>query len=301
MTGSPPAGRPTGRLNAADATPHVGAGAVAGCAPDASCVFHEHSAGDPTGHGADLTPRDLLVLRSLAGLRLMTGRHVERLHFRHGSPVTQARRARAVLQRLHALGLVDRLDRRIGGVRSGSAGFVYRLTAKGRRALGLRRRNRPRSSAAFQDHILAVTELAVTLHDAHRARHLDLIEFQAEPASWRTWTGPAGERLHIRPDAFAIVAVGDYEHLWFVEVDRGTEPHTTIRRKVDAYRTYATSGTEQRRHGVFPRVAFLATSDTGRAALDRALARTRDTTGLVTVAHLDDAVDALTDQPAERP
>ena len=68
-----------------------------------------------------LSERDRLVLGSLQQLRLMQATQIERLHFREGSRLTQARRARATLARLHDQGLVSRLDRRIGGVHAGSA------------------------------------------------------------------------------------------------------------------------------------------------------------------------------------
>src|SRR5690348_806582 len=74
---------------------------------------------------AKLSQRDLEVLATLGRLRLLTGGQIQRLHMADGSSTTQARRSRAMLQRLTELRLVVRLERRIGGVRSGSSGFVY--------------------------------------------------------------------------------------------------------------------------------------------------------------------------------
>ena len=73
---------------------------------------------------ARLGERDLAVLASLATLRLLTGKQLQRLHVTDGSPLTRARRARALLQRLTELRLVVRLDRRIGGIRARSDGCL---------------------------------------------------------------------------------------------------------------------------------------------------------------------------------
>jgi hypothetical protein len=96
---------------------------------------------------------------------------------------------------------------------------------------------------------------------------LDLVRFETEPTCWRTWTGPAGETRHARPDAFAIVARGEWEHLWFLEADLGTERPHRIRSKAAVYRTYAATGIEQERWGTFPLVAYLTTTPGRRDTL----------------------------------
>src|SRR5688572_14607699 len=60
-----------------------------------------------------LSERDYAILRSVAGFRLMHARQIERLHFREGSALTQARRCRRSLERLHDFDLIGRLERRI--------------------------------------------------------------------------------------------------------------------------------------------------------------------------------------------
>lgn len=211
---------------------------------------------------AELSGRDLAVLRSLAALGLMTTGQVQRLHFAEGSDLTQARRARRCLERLHTHRLLARLTRRVGGVRAGSAGQLHTLSTNGRRLIGLPTRAGATSvtgepAGPKVAHTLAVADLAVTLHEAHRAGVLDLVRFETEPTCWRTWTGPAGETRHLRPDAFAIVARGQWEHLWFLEADMGTERPHRLRGKAALYRTYAQSGQEQERWGTSPLVAYL--------------------------------------------
>ena len=247
-----------------------------------------------------LSERDRRVLTSLAQLRLLQATQIERLHFREGSALTQARRARATLSRLYELGLVTRLDRRIGGLHAGSAGFIYRLSSKGRRLLDLtgpgggRRRQLPEPTVRFQDHVLAVAELAIRLQEAERSGLCELLHFEAEPACWRRFVGAGGESLNLKPDAFVIIAIGDYEHLSFVEVDLDTEGSATIRRKGEIYRRYAGCGREQAAHGIFPRVVFLAQTEQRQRVLRAALQTTPDGAALFVVGSLADPVTALT-------
>lgn len=249
-----------------------------------------------------LSERDDAVLGSLARLRLATSDHLERLHFREGSPATQGRRCRKVMARLVDQRLVTRLDRRIGGVRAGSAGFIYRLAPKGHQVLDLltgdemgRVLRRPEPSRHLTDHTLASTEIYTRLVEAARAGRLELVRYEPEPACWRTYLGSGGQRIVLRPDGLVVTASpgGETEHWWFLEVDLGTEAPVTIRNKVAAYLTYATTGQEQAAHDVFPRVAFLTTSAQRAAALTRAVRAVPGGDQLCTVGLLDEAVALL--------
>src|SRR4051795_11692450 len=84
---------------------------------------------------SQLGPRDLAILESLQEFRLMSGAQIRRQHFAGGQPATQARKARAVLQRLTALGLLTRLERRVGGIHAGSEGQVVGLSGLGHAVL----------------------------------------------------------------------------------------------------------------------------------------------------------------------
>jgi hypothetical protein len=246
-----------------------------------------------------LSARDEAVLCSLASLRLMTTRQIERLHFREGSALTQARRCRATMERLHDLDLAHRLDRRVGGIRAGSASFLYSLSSRGRRLLDLdgpaggRRRRPAEPSTAFQDHVLAVADFCVQLHEAERTGAFELVRFQAEPMCWRAYVGVGGERFVLKPDAYTALADGDFETLSFVEVDRGTEGRTTIRRKGEAYLRYAVSGTEQSRSSVFPRVVFLVPDERRAEFVRQALRPIRRSSELFVVGLASDTVSVL--------
>lgn len=230
--------------------------------------------------GRELSPREWAVLSDLARVRLLTGRQVQRLHLQEGSPLTQARRTRSLLQRMNDLGLLHRLERRIGGVSAGSASFIYGLAPMGQRLTtgqgpaGGRRVRRPwEPGRYFINHVLAVSELYVQLREKEATRELEVLAFDAEPACWRAWTGLGGEQRLLKPDAFVSVAAGDYEHRSFVEVDLSTESTNVLRRKALVYVDYWQSGAEQQRHGVFPKVVWLVPDERRRAQLVDVLSR----------------------------
>jgi hypothetical protein len=222
-----------------------------------------------------LSDRDWAVLHDLGRVRLLTGRHIQRLHVVEDSPLTQARRTRSLLQRLNDMGLVTRLERRVGGLRAGSAGFTYALSTTGQQLItgkgpaGGHRLRRPwEPSSIFVDHALAVSELYVQLREA--ARHdpgVEPLDFQAEPGAWRHWYGPSGEPFVLKPDAFVVVATDAEEHFSFLELDRSTESLQVIRRKALTYVSYWQSGQEQVAQGLFPRVVFVVPDERRKAGV----------------------------------
>lgn len=213
-----------------------------------------------------LSMRDQAIIDAVAGLRLLSARQLERLLFAEIThPGTRARLARRVLARLVTLGVLGRLERRVGGVRAGAAGHVYFTAAAGQRLLafwrgeGLKRTRNPyEPTSAFVRHTLAVAELYVQLIEADRERQLGLLDFQSEPGCWCPFIGPAGAQLILKPDARVRLAVGEgeEEHA-FIEVDCGTEGRTALTRKCRAYVAYWHSGAERE---VFPRVVWVTTN-----------------------------------------
>ncbi len=207
-----------------------------------------------TALSSSLSGRDWAILATLNKLRLASSGQLERLCF---AGVSQ-RQARQSLASLAERGVIARLPRVVGGVRSGSAGYVYTLDVAGARLLkpGKRFRRPDDPGERFLAHGLAVAELYTRLVEADRAGRLDLRDFVAEPASWRSFAGPHG-RAVLKPDALLVTRLDRYEDRWFVEVDRATEGVSVLARKCEVYRRYWQSGTEQARTGVFPRVLWL--------------------------------------------
>jgi hypothetical protein len=204
-----------------------------------------------------LTERDWQIISTLSRVRVATGAQLRAMHF---ADVTR-RRTQQRLASLVRSRVLARLPRVIGGVRAGSAGQVYALDVAGQRLVDLdtgRRPGRPRNvGEAFLAHALAVTEILAGLTVAERAGQLHVVQFVGEPEAWRSFHGPGGGRAILKPDAFAVLAVGSFEDHWFLEVDLGTEAPSTLQRKCTTYRSYWLSGTEQARHEVFPRVLWL--------------------------------------------
>ena len=225
---------------------------------------------------SELSERDLEILRSVANFRYLGARQIEALHFvGHASALTGARTARRVLDRLTTMTVLTRLDRRIGGVRAGSASFVYAVGVVGRRLLpddeGLRRFKEP--SPHFLGHTLAVADLAIELKQAAEAGQFELLNLSTEPSCWRDFkrkrSGARSEQSEtLKPDLLVVLAARDYEHHWFVEVDLATESSMAVARKAAVYLDYLKCGQEQRRNGVFPRVLFVV-PDQRRAELLR--------------------------------
>lgn len=214
-----------------------------------------------------LSPRDRAVLGVLQRVRLASLRHVQRLVVVDGSPRARTRRAQLMMTRLSELGVVTRFSRTIGGVRAGSSGYIYGLSGLGQAVvetggpLGGKRRRVWEAKPYFQDHMLAVTELYVQLVEQHRLGRGDLLAYDAEPASWRHFTGSGGELVQVKPDAFVAIGRAAIEHSAFVEVDLSTETLPTIQKKSQRYIDYWRSGTEQKWRGVFPKVVWLVETE----------------------------------------
>lgn len=232
-----------------------------------------------------LSPRDWDILGTLRTHRLASTDQLRRLHFTDtfGSKAAATRATQRVLLRLEGHRLIARLQRRIGGHRRGSAGTVWQLTSLSDRLLGLQSgETRPRRyiepSPAFARHTLGVTELAVQLRETARASHLDIIELQSEPASWRHFVGVGGAREILKPDLFVVKASGEYEDVWALEYDLATEHAPAVVRKAGIYERYAATGAEQAAHGVFPAVLWIVPNTARRVGLERALAKARGIT-----------------------
>jgi Replication-relaxation len=208
-----------------------------------------------------LTPRDYLIIATLRQQRVATARQIERLWFTDGSPLSNSRMARRTLRRLVELRVLARIERPGGGLHAGSPGHVYTLDVAGLRLAERSSRRSPRRpypvSRAFLDHALAVTEWYVRLMVARHHGGPDLLEFQAEPRSWRTFTSYAHGREVLKPDAFVSLVSGEWEDRYFLEIDRGTEHTPALRRQLDRYVRYWRSGQEQAVSEVFPGVLWI--------------------------------------------
>lgn len=231
--------------------------------------------------GETLSDRDRRLLGDVADLRLVTGRQLQRLAFTGAGASSQnARIARRTLERLTRLGLLQRLHRRVGGLRAGSSSFVYAITPAGaqaiRRQVGRGRAREP--SLTFLNHQLAVAEVVVELRSAHDDGVLQELDIETEPVCWRPLDDGTGSVL--KPDLFITAVLADEELLAFVEVDNDTEHAAALARKTALYQAHYAAGREQQAEGVFPEVLWLAASERRREQLQAACDRQAGPPGL---------------------
>ncbi len=206
----------------------------------------------------DLSQRERDVLVDLDRFRFLTTAQLQTLHFtNHATKSAGARICRRVLARLHELGLVQHLERRVGGIRAGSASYVWRVGPVGdrllRRAQGdaVRRRFKE-PSARHLEHCLAIGDCYVRTVLASRRGEFELVGVASEPDCWRRFLGPGGIPDLLKPDLALVTASGDYEDHWFIEADRATESLPTVARKCEQYLRYRRTGALQAELGLFP-------------------------------------------------
>lgn len=215
-----------------------------------------------------LTERDIGILEDLEQFRLLTTRQLQRLHFAaaplglHTTQSSATRGTTRVLGRLESLGVISRLERRIGGIKHGSALTVWQLGSTGDRFLRARRGDTQRRryvepSLIFMAHTLAVADTAVALLEQANAKRFEILELEHEPACWREFTAGSAAPTTLKPDLLVVTADEHTETHSFVEVDLGTEHLPTVLRKCLVYQRYHDTGIEQERRGLFPAIVWI--------------------------------------------
>ncbi len=244
-----------------------------------------------------LTAGDWELLRSVHTFRLLTGDQLQRLF--HDGSQAGGRASRRQLLRLSKLDVLARLDRRIGGVRGGSAGYIYSSGLAGQRLLnvGSRPRRHKEPGWPFLRHTLSISELYVqTIELTRDSGDAELLRFDPEPHAWRS-QAQLGEELHLRPDAFVILDRGEARQLWFIEIDLGTESRPVIRKKMAQYLTWLETGHEQQQLGAFPRVLWHTPDDHRRAHLQQLAEEAAGPAGLHTTTGLLDGLGQIKEPP----
>jgi hypothetical protein len=247
----------------------------------------------------EMIERDWQLLRFVHESRFASGQQLARAFWLTSDPAgNQARAARRTLKRLTDWRVLDTLPRRIGGIRTGSDGMVYRVGRGGTRLLAARGIHGPRVEAPGTLHLahtLATTELALLLWESERTGELG-VAVQQEPRCWREYLGVGGVKRVLKPDLFIRVAApgSEYEDRWFVEIDLASESGRTIARKAARYLEDYRSGREQREHDTYPRVLW-SVPDTRRAEQIKDVLRRMpaEAKKLFTVCRFEDAISLL--------
>ena len=259
----------------------------------------------------NLTDRDYEVIKDVDKFRLLTTKQIQRLHFDpfHPTPAASARACNRTLSRLRDTRVLKTLQRRIGGVRAGSAGFVWYIGPAGERLLQSLevpmpsgRRNYREPSRHFVEHTLAIADLAVRVVEAERRGALELLEIQSEPASWQQSLSSFGTTQTLKPDLRLVTAQGDFENHWFIELDMASEHMPVILRQCAAYEAFRATGRYQATCGLFPAVLWVCPTVARAEAIRAAVAATPGLDpALFTTCANPDTLALLTGGTAEAP
>ena len=211
-----------------------------------------------------LSDRDHHILVSLQRCRYLTTLQIARLYC--GESVNRraaTRVANRSLARLREFGLIQALQRRIGGVMAGSGSFVWTLTSGGFRLLQTHtsdhqtRKQFREPSLHFLAHTLVISEAYLQLTEICARHGMVLSTVQFEPDCWRRYADSGGKQIVLKPDLYAVTQGDGYEDCWFVEIDCDTETIARVIEKCGRYIHYLRSGVEQEQTGVFPYVVWI--------------------------------------------
>lgn len=250
-----------------------------------------------------MSERDWAITRLIARHRFVTSIQLRRVFFvRHATQGAATRACIRVLDRLMALRIVTRLERRVGGHRHGSAAFIWCLDIIGdrlTRGSGAARRRTYEPSLTFLAHTLEVAETHVRLIEATRDQGPTLARVEIETEAWRPYLAPTGARTMLKPDLMISLRTPDYDDLWYLEVDLGSESLPVLLRKSHAYDDYRHTGTAQREHGIYPRVLWAMSSVARAQRLSAALVDEQGIpAGMFIVTTMENLLAELTGNPA---
>lgn len=226
-----------------------------------------------------LTERERAILDDIDRFRFLTSKQVEALHFSHLTTQAAATRiCNRILKRLYGYRVIEHLERRVGGIRAGSASYVWMIGAVGERLLRADaevRVRRREPSLHFMRHCLAIADCVIALKRGAAAESYGLQSIDTEPSCWRRYLARSGGMELLKPDLSAVTVQGEFEDHWFIEIDRGTESIPTLIRKCRQYLTYRQTGQEQDSLGVFPIVLWVLPDERRLERLREALASAR--------------------------
>lgn len=193
---------------------------------------------------------------------------------RYGNKRSAMRQTLRHLNALRAQHLIVQLERRVGGWQGGSTVTIWTLTTTGLRYLtGTTARLRPHHySTTFLEHLLAITETQVVLHEVSE-QHPELqIRTTGEPECWRRYLNTHGMTVTLKPDLAVEVASPEFLDRYLLEIDRATENPARVMRKCWQYVFHRRSGSEQERNdGIYPFVVWIVPHATRKLQLQRAL------------------------------
>lgn len=204
-----------------------------------------------------LTKRDLELLTTVSRFRVMTTTQLEALFF------TSRSTAQYRLQRLFQHEFLERQFLSVLGAAPTSSRTLYTLGERGAAAVAQSTDTDPRDiyrpkggvyAWKFIEHTLAINDFRVAVTVAARnsgftiAEWLDEATFRASP-DYVELRGENGRmsRKPVYPDAYFYLVTPRGKSRFFLELDRGVEPHAKIKPQFAVYEAYTTSGQYEQR------------------------------------------------------
>lgn len=252
----------------------------------------------------ELSAKEEQILKFLLKAKYATTKQLARLYFADSvNSSTALRRANLTTKKLNDKGYIRHLDRRIGGVRSGSGSFVWAISIKGLKwlkyfkpSLAITRQNNYEPTWHHLEHTLAISEIYVQLAELKNKRLVQSIDnFQFEPNSWRGWLDNHAGRMILKPDCYIEISLDNYLYNYFVEVDKNTESLARVINKSKQYIRYFNLNIEQKDTGVFPLVLWVVPDEKRKLAIEQRIQKElQDYWELFQVITLDDFKDFIT-------
>ena len=224
-----------------------------------------------------LMARDVSVILSVYENRFLRRDQIQRLHFAGTS--LQATSAR--LKKLSDHKFLAKLQRPVAG---GASQAVYALDKRGADVVAASleidrrkvrwKRDHNRVEWLFMEHTLGLSEFRVCLDLALVGRPEEILFYQrGDRSHLRRISVPNSKKkyLVVAPDALFGVQTERGKHIFFIEVDMGTETLKRFQEKAIAYKQYWKSGKYEKEYGFNHfRVLTVAESETRLANLIQA-------------------------------
>lgn len=204
-------------------------------------------------------PRDFEVLRAVNDCQVLLTRQIETLLFNGKQSPTQRR-----LSRLYQYGFLERHAIVNVTPAPASALTVYTLTKQGGQVLidrfgyehgQMHISTKEGLSWKFLDHLLLINDVRIAVTVCAQQQGFNLIEWRDEPV-FRAHpdivqvgekTGKAAMKP-VLPDGFFALRVPQGTARFFLELDRGTEPHHKFKPQIQVYDAYIQSGQYEKRY-----------------------------------------------------
>ncbi|MBL8163271.1 MAG: replication-relaxation family protein [Anaerolineae bacterium] len=223
-----------------------------------------------------LTARDVAIIQVVNDYRALLGNQIEALFF--GSRSTAQYR----LSRLFQHEFLERHFLTVVSGGPGSSPTVYTLGKRGAQVLidtlgyeqnALRLPKKAGFAWGFLEHLLKINDVRVAVTLACRAQSWALETWWDEPIfranpDHITLTDKRGtsHKKPVLPDGYFCLRVPQGMARFFLEVDRGSEPHSVFRPQVQVYEAYIRSGQYQARFAAKSLRVLIVTTTARRLA-----------------------------------